>query len=169
METKLLITACILNFALGLSAQNPISHPGVYIANPSAPAWGDGKLYIYASSDESCYYYCSWSHDIPYTDDMLIWKLREQVFSSEGRGDALPYNNSLLFVPDCAEKNGRYCLYCCQPYRQNAEGMATAGNPLGPFTEGQSLNTMDYNQIDPAGENTIIIYLLCHNLLPGRL
>lgn len=150
MKLSFLILLITLAASPHLKAQNPISPPGVYIADPSARAWGDGKLYIYGSSDESCYYYCSWRHDILYTDDMLNWKLREKVFSSDGRGDSVPYNNSLLFAPDCAEKNGRYYLYYCQPDRQNAEGVATAGDPLGPFGEGQPINTMGYNQIDPA-------------------
>ena len=150
MKTKLFSISCILNAALALSAQNPISPPGVYIADPSARAWSDGKLYIYGSSDESCDYYCSWKHDILYTDNMLDWELRAHVFSSDGPADAVPYNNSLLFAPDCAERNGKYYLYYCQPDRLNAEGVAIAGNPLGPFGEGQPINTMGYNQIAPA-------------------
>jgi len=150
VKTKLFSISCILNVALALSAQNPVSPPGVYIADPSARTWGDGNLYLYGSSDESCDYYCSWKHDILYTGDMLNWKLRENVFASDGPGDAVPYNNSLLFAPDCAERNGKYYLYYCQPDRLHAEGVATAGNPLGPFGEGQPLNTMGYEQIDPA-------------------
>ncbi|MDT8400575.1 MAG: family 43 glycosylhydrolase [Bacteroidales bacterium] len=148
------LTCLIILFTLGacqhLKAQNPVSPPGVYIADPSARAWSDGKLYIYGSSDESCDYYCSWKHDILYTDDMLTWKLREKVFSSDGPGDAVSYNSSLLFAPDCAEKDGTYYLYYCQPDPVNAEGVALSDSPLGPFAGGKAINTHSYNQIDPA-------------------
>ena len=30
-------------------SQNPIVPPGIYIADPSAHVWQDGKLYIYGS------------------------------------------------------------------------------------------------------------------------
>ena len=63
-------------------AQNPICPPGIYIADPSARIWGDGKLYIYGSTDESCDYYCSWHHDVMYTADMLNWGFAENVFAT---------------------------------------------------------------------------------------
>jgi arabinoxylan arabinofuranohydrolase len=30
-----------------INSQNPIVPPGVYIADPSAHVWNDGKLYVY--------------------------------------------------------------------------------------------------------------------------
>jgi len=131
-------------------AQNPISPPGVYIADPSAHVWNDGKLYIYGSTDESCDYYCSWHHDILYTEDMLNWQLEKNVFASDGENDEVHYNNSLLFAPDCAVKDSVYYLYYCQPDRENAEGVAISHSPLGPFNSGKAINTHAYNQIDPS-------------------
>jgi arabinoxylan arabinofuranohydrolase len=143
-------TLFILLFCHLAAAQNPICPPGVYIADPSARVWNDGKLYIYGSTDESCDYYCSWHHDVLYTEDLLNWSLEEDVFASDGENDKIPYNNSLLYAPDCVFKNNKYYLYYCQPDPENAEGVAAAGGPLGPFNTGEAMNTEGHNEIDPA-------------------
>jgi len=39
--------------AAKLFSQNPIVPPGIYIADPSAHVWKDGKIYVYGSRDES--------------------------------------------------------------------------------------------------------------------
>jgi len=52
--------ALLLLFIVGgiaAPAQNPIVPPGVYIADPSAHVWNDGKLYVYGSRDENPKYY----------------------------------------------------------------------------------------------------------------
>ena len=36
-----------------VAAQNPIVPPGLYMADPTARVWDDGKLYIYGSVDEA--------------------------------------------------------------------------------------------------------------------
>jgi hypothetical protein len=51
-------------------AQNPIVPPGMYIADPSAHVWNDGKLYLYGSLDESPDYYCSHRHHVLSTADL---------------------------------------------------------------------------------------------------
>lgn len=142
-------TVLVLLFCYLGSAQNPICPPGVYIADPSARVWDDGRLYIFGSTDESCDYYCSWHHDVLYTEDMLNWYIEENVFASDGENDRILYNNSLLFAPDCAFKNNMYYLYYCQPDPENAEGVAVSDNPLGPFEKAQAINTGIYNEIDP--------------------
>ena len=45
------IPLIILWSAIAFS-QNPILPAGVYMADPAAHAWDDGRLYIYASVDE---------------------------------------------------------------------------------------------------------------------
>ncbi len=142
-------TILVLLFCHLASAQNPICPPGVYIADPSARVWDDGRLYIYGSTDESCDYYCSWHHDVLYTEDMINWSLEENVFASDGENDKIPYNNSLLFAPDCAFMNNMYYLYYCQPDPENAEGVAVSASPLGPFETAAAMNTDNYNEIDP--------------------
>lgn len=133
-----------------LIGQNPISPPGVYIADPSAHFWDDGNLYIYGSNDESCDYYCSGKYHILSTKDLINWQLHEYVFSSEGDNDAVSYNDLLLFAPDCAVKNDTFYLYYCQPSPENAEGVAVSNNPSGPFLNGQEINLNGFEQIDPA-------------------
>jgi arabinoxylan arabinofuranohydrolase len=134
----------------GLFSQNPITPAGVYIADPSAHAWPDGKLYIYGSLDESPQYYCSWKHHVLVTEDLKTWNVSRNAFSSKGDGDAVPYNDDLLFAPDCAVQKDTFYLYYCQPSRTAPEGVATSLSPTGPFTNGQALNLGGHNQIDPS-------------------
>jgi beta-xylosidase len=131
-----------------LVAQNPISPPGVYIADPSAHVWADEKLYIYGSNDESKTYYCSWTHHVLSTSDLETWKLTRDVFASKGENDQVPYNDNLLYAPDCQYKNGTYFMYYCQP-DNDAEGVATSKSPVGPFTNGKKIYTKGINEIDP--------------------
>jgi arabinoxylan arabinofuranohydrolase len=132
-----------------LFSQNPITPRGVYIADPSAHIWRDGKLYIYGSLDESCDYYCSWRHHVMVTNDMKTWTIHKNSFASKGEGDQVNYNNDLLFAPDCSFRKDTFYLYYCQPGR-SAEGVATSTSPTGPFTRGQNLILSGYNQIDPS-------------------
>jgi hypothetical protein len=137
-------------FGMGLlSAQNPVSPPGIYIADPSAHVWNDGKLYIYGSLDESCSYYCSYRHHVLVTDDMKNWKVFKDALTSKGKGDAIAYNDNLLFAPDAAFRRDTFYIYYCQPDRNYAEGVATSVSPSGPFTKGKNLDLAGYNQIDP--------------------
>ena len=148
---RILFMSCLslLNAQFMLS-QNPISPPGVYIADPTARVWNDGKLYIYGSLDESCDDYCSPRHHLLITKDMKNWGLVENIFTSKGNGDGVPYNDKVLYAPDAAYKDGIWYLYYCQPDREFAEGIATASKPTGPFQNGASINLKGYNQIDPA-------------------
>ena len=136
-------------FVLPAFAQNPIVPPGVYLADPAAHVWQDGKLYVYGSLDESTEYYCSYRHHVLSTSDMKTWTISENRFSSKGENDQVPYNNSLLFAPDCVFKNGSYYLYFCQPDPLHAEGVATSDSPAGLFVNGKPLDTHGHNQIDP--------------------
>ncbi len=135
--------------SISIKAQNPIVPPGIYIADPSAHVWKDGKLYVYGSRDESPNYYCSWRHDVLSTSDLKTWTITENVFASKGDKDQVPYNDALLFAPDVAYKNGTYYMYYCQPDKNNTEGVATSKSPLGPFTNAQKIELNNANQIDP--------------------
>lgn len=132
-----------------LHAQNPIVPAGVYIADPSAHVWKDGKIYIYGSNDESVKYYCSWTHHVLSSSDLLQWELTKNVFSSKGENDQVPYNDELLFAPDVQYKDGTYYMYYCQPSGTEAEGVATSKSPLGPFVNGRKMDTKGISEIDP--------------------
>ena len=143
------INITIMLFCLQLVSQNPISPPGIYVADPTARVWNDGRLYIYGSADESCSYYCSHTYHMLVTDDMINWEVVKNVFSSKGEGDEVPYNETLLFAPSAAYRDGTYYLYYCQPDREHAEGVATSDSPTGPFTGGTPIDVGPYNEIDP--------------------
>jgi arabinoxylan arabinofuranohydrolase len=146
---KLLLFFAGLVFSVKLYPQNPIVPPGIYIADPAAHVWKDGKLYVYGSLDESTEYYCSWRHHVLVTEDLKNWRILEDRFASRGNNDQVSYNNSLLYAPDCMFRNGSYYLYFCQPDPQHAEGVATSADPAGPFVNGKPINIGRYNQIDP--------------------
>ena len=54
MKNNSIITCILVVIAtVAANAQNPIVPSGVYIADPSAHVWKDGKMYVYGSKDES--------------------------------------------------------------------------------------------------------------------
>ncbi|MBN2416069.1 family 43 glycosylhydrolase [bacterium] len=146
---RLLPRAALCLLAASCLAQNPISPPGVYIADPAARVWPDGRLYVYGSLDESLDHYCSHRHHLLSTSDLVTWTLHEDIFSSRGGDDQVEYNDELLFAPDCQYADGTYFLYYCQPGLQ-AEGVAGSPNPDGPFRDGKRIELYGRNQIDPA-------------------
>ncbi|KPL12553.1 MAG: hypothetical protein AMS26_17180, partial [Bacteroides sp. SM23_62] len=99
--TKTFLFAFFILRLLNLSAQNPIVPAGVYMADPAAHVWDDGRIYIYGSVDESVDHYCSHRYHILSSDDMLNWTLHENVFASKGKDDQVPYSDALLYAPDC--------------------------------------------------------------------
>jgi GH43 family beta-xylosidase len=145
------ISGAILFFLFinSLSAQNPIVPPGVYIADPSAHAWNDGKLYVYGSRDENPKYYCSWRHDVLSSTDLKTWTITPNAFASKGPGDAVSYSDAKLYAPDCQYLNGIYYLYYCMASGKNVEGVATSKSPIGPFLNGKDIELKGVNQIDP--------------------
>lgn len=135
---------CLLA-AWALQAQNPICPPGVYIADPSAKADGDGVVRVYGSTDESPQYYCSHRYDVLSSADMLRWELHRNSFSSMGADDGVPYADSYLYAPDAARRGSKWYLYYC--LSDFTGGVATASSPVGPFAGGRRIEGAD--QIDP--------------------
>ena len=133
-----------------LDAQNPIVPPGVYLADPSARVWEDGRVYVYGSRDEDPSYYCSWSQDVLSSPDLLRWEVHRDVFASKGPADQVPYSDALLYAPDCHYRNGTYFLYYCLASGRNTEGVATSPSPAGPFAGGRVIDLADIEEIDPA-------------------
>ena len=146
---KFFTSVLFLFLIFKIAAQNPIVPPGMYIADPSAHVWNDGKLYIYGSLDESTDHYCSHRHHVLSTSDLKNWGITKNVFASSGENDEVPYSDALLFAPDCQFKNGTYYLYYCQPDRNAAEGVAISKSPTGPFTNGQKMELSGIEEIDP--------------------
>lgn len=131
-----------------MQAQNPIVPPGMYIADPEAHVWNDGKIYIYGSRDESDDYWCSYTHHVLSSEDLISWNIVENAFASKGTNDQVADHDKLLFAPDCGYKEGTYYLYYCSPGKPKTGGVATSTSPVGPFINGQPIKGV-YG-IDPA-------------------
>ena len=144
------ITFVLLFFiCIKTNAQNPIVPPGMYLSDPAAHVWNDGKLYVYGSRDESPDYYCSHGQDVISTGDLKTWTITKNIFAPGGNNSKLIFNNTFLYAPDVQYKNGLYYLYFCLSGGQNNEGVATSKNPLGPFENAAPINQHGYNEIDP--------------------
>jgi beta-xylosidase len=149
-KIKYCILILALVFSKMLSAQNPIVPAGIYIADPSAHQWKDGKIYIYGSRDESPDYYCSHRYDVLSSDDLKTWTLHENTFASKGENDQVNYSDDFLYAPDCQYKDGLYYLYYCLANNTKTEGVAVSKSPEGPFLGGKIIELAGYNEIDPA-------------------
>ena len=121
--------------ALSVSAQNPISPQGVYIADPTARFDSDGRLYVYGSLDESTDYYCSQRYHVLSSSDLRQWTLHRDAFSWKDR----------LYAPDLMRRDSTYYLYFDDP--QGHEFVASGSSPTGPFTNATRIDGP--RQIDP--------------------
>ena len=118
-----------------IEGANPISPMGVYIADPTARVWEDGKVYIYGSRDESPEYYCSKKYNVLTSSDMKTWELHLDSF----------INDDTLYAPDAWYKDGQYYLYYDIP--SGEEYVAVSDSPVGPFKDGVRIDGP--RQIDP--------------------
>ena len=136
-------------------AQNPICPPGVYIPDPSARVWNDGKLYVYGSliqkngNDPNKFGGVGYQWALS-SSDLIHWEITRDIIASVGPDDQIHYNDAPFWAPDCMYKDGMYYLYYCQPYPEMPEGVATSKSPVGPFTNAKPIYLKGYNQIDPA-------------------
>lgn len=149
MQRKLMPVLVVLLMPVLLFAQNPISPPGIYIADPSAHQWKDGKMYVYGSRDEKPEYYCSGSYNVLSSADLINWELTKNTFAAYGPNDQVNYSDHFLYAPDCQYKNGTYYLYYCLASNTNTEGVATSKSPIGPFVNGRNIPLKGINEIDP--------------------
>ncbi|HEX8659144.1 MAG TPA: family 43 glycosylhydrolase [Hymenobacter sp.] len=148
-QQLLVVSGLLMGSLQPVLAQNPIVPPGIYIADPSAHVWKDGKLYVYGSTDENPSVYCSKRYEVLSSTDLKAWQRSGQSFASQGAHDQVPYNDALLWAPDVQYRNGKYYLYYCQFDPKNTEGVAESTSPTGPFTKSTPLYTKGINQIDP--------------------
>lgn len=174
MRNKILFFI-LLTFCLGLSAQhrmvntavteqtgkkvskllktnhrmlNPISPPGVYIADPEARQMPDGRVYVYGSRDEPTNVWCSHTYDVLSTSDLINWDVEQFSFATKGIGKQVDYTDQLLYAPDCIYHNGKYYLYYCLTNEKEDEGVAVSSSPYGPFKEGKAIAGI--HGIDPS-------------------
>jgi len=124
-----------LCLSLAVLAQNPISPPGVYIADPTSRVGLDGRLYIYGSLDLDPKHYCSDRYHVLSSADLKDWTLHSDSFRWE----------STIYAPDMMYKDGTYYLYFENP--RGDEFVAVSDSPVGPFRDAVKIEGP--KQIDP--------------------
>ena len=88
------------------------------------------------------------------TDDMKHWTDHGISFSTDQQGMGV-FAGSILYAPDCIEKNGKYYLYFCTAVLNgkglaNGEGVAVSDKPWGNFKEVRPIPLANEDAIDPA-------------------
>lgn len=116
---------------------NPISPPGLYIADPEVRQMPDGRIYLYGSRDEPGKTWCSNSYHVLSTSDMVHWNVEQFSFATQGLGKQTDYTDRVLYAPDCIHHEGKYYLYYCLEGGGDDEGVAVGDSPYGPFKEGK--------------------------------
>lgn len=132
-------------------ALNPISPPGLYIADPEVREMPDGRIYMYGSRDEPGNTWCSHSYNVLSTSDLVRWEVEQFSFATKGIGKQANYTEKVLYAPDCIYHNGKYYLYYCLGdggENREDEGVAVSSSPYGPFKNGQAIKGI--SGIDPS-------------------
>ncbi|MBO9619842.1 MAG: family 43 glycosylhydrolase [Niabella sp.] len=127
---------------------NPISPPGLYIADPEVRVMPNGKVYLYGSRDEPGNAWCSHSYDVLSTTNLAQWQVEQTSFATSGAGKQTDYTDQILYAPDCIAHNGKYYLYYCLAGGGKDEGVAVATSPYGPFKQGKIIGGI--KGIDPS-------------------
>ena len=126
---------------------NPVLPRNHFVPDGEAHEMPDGRLYVYGSYDVSgAKRYCSDVLHVFSTDDMVHWTDHGVSFCCSD----IPWaeDGCSLFAPDCIHRDGKYYLYFC--LSNNAEGVAVADQPWGPFTDPQPIAPANGDSIDPA-------------------
>lgn len=126
---------------------NPVLPREHFVPDGEARAMPDGRLYVYGSYDISGRNaYCSDVLHVFSTDDLIHWTDHGVCF----RASDVPWvkGDCELYAPDCIHRAGRYYLYFC--LSNQAEGVAVAEHPWGPFTDPKPIAGADGDGIDPA-------------------
>ncbi|MFI3278105.1 MAG: family 43 glycosylhydrolase [Rikenellaceae bacterium] len=99
-------------------------------ADPSAHNWGDGKYWIYPSTDEPGS--TSWKHMRRWhtysSVDLKEWKCEGEIFSLED----ISWASEAAFAPDAATRNGKYYFYFPAQFMI---GVAVCDTPNGRFRD----------------------------------
>lgn len=127
---------------------NPISPPGLYIADPEARVMPDGRVYIYGSLDEPGNTWCSHHYDVLSSTDLVHWNVEQASFATRGEGKQADYTDRVLYAPDCIYHQGKYYLYYCLADGGDDEGVAVSDSPYGPFRDGTVIHRA--TGIDPS-------------------
>lgn len=131
--------ALILSINISFAQQNPFI-TSMYLADPSAHVWNDGRLYVYPSHDIDPPQGCDLmdKYHVFSTDDMIHWTDEGEILNAS----QVPWGRKqggFMWAPDCAYKNGVYYFYFPHPSDSSWNtswkiGIATSISPDSGFT-----------------------------------
>ncbi len=89
---------------------------GIYLADPSARVWDDGRLYIYPSHDIDPPRGCDLmdQYHVYSTDNMKDWTDHGEILRSSQVEWGRP-EGGFMWAPDCVYKDGTYYFYFPHP------------------------------------------------------
>lgn len=111
----------------------------MFLADPSAHVWADGRLYVYPSHDNNPPRGCDLmdGYHVFSTTDMVNWTDHGEILHSKD----VPWGREeggFMWAPDCAFKDGTYYFYFPHPTGTDWNntwkvGIATSKNPASGF------------------------------------
>jgi hypothetical protein len=126
--------------AVRTAGSNPVI-TSIFTADPSAHAWEDGRLYIYASHDMDPARGCDLMdrYHVFSTDDMVNWLDEGEILRSDDVRWGRP-EGGFMWAPDCAYRDGTYYFYYPHPSDSNWNdswkiGVATSKEPAQGFVD----------------------------------
>ncbi len=122
-----------------LTAGNPLI-TSIFTADPSAHAWDDTKIYIYASHDMDPARGCDLMdrYHVFSSEDMVHWVDEGEILRASQVSWGRP-EGGFMWAPDCAYKDGVYYFYYPHPSGEWQTtwkiGVATSTKPASDFTD----------------------------------
>jgi arabinoxylan arabinofuranohydrolase len=152
----LLIIFCFKALLLAQVSDMPANPfiKNMFMADPSAHVWADGRLYVYPSHDIAPPRGADLmdQYHVYSTDNMVDWVDHGEIL----RAADVPWGRAeggFMWAPDCAFKDGTYYYYF--PHPSDAEwnnswkiGIATSNSPASNFTVQGYIPGLD-SHIDP--------------------
>ena len=122
------LAACLMAFSCGCNKSQPreevveLQMPGnpfiteLYLADPSAHVWDDGRLYVYPSHDVAPPRGCDLmdGYHVFSTTDMVNWTDHGEFLHSRDVEWGRP-EGGFMWAPDAAYRNGKYYYYFPHP------------------------------------------------------
>lgn len=139
--------------------KNPfVTH--MYTADPSAHVWADGRLYVYASHDNTPARGCDFmdKYHVFSTSDMVNWTDHGQILEAKDVpwGGGIANGGTFMWAPDCAYKDGKYYFYFPHPSGPEWNnswkiGIAVSDKPASGFVclDHWLIGLPDQGEIDP--------------------
>lgn len=138
------------------TSMNPVI-TSIFTADPSAHAWEDGRMYMYASHDIDPPRGCDRMdrYHVFSSADLVHWRDEGEILSSDEVEWGRP-EGGFMWAPDCAYRNGTYYFYYPHPCGADWNdtwkiGVAASSKPASGFTDrGYIQGLGGFAMIDPA-------------------